>query len=194
MEEERRQKMDGMIRSQLLKEAEQGKRKKKKNSSEEEKSRKRVQESSDDESDSHLYMDRDDDPMGGRDFNGRFTKRIRLSDLLEDTESDSSTSGRSSDADRPDASSDGEEIEIPPRKLFPDEEDFISTAPSALDRSMNEMPLSEVSGNAGLERNSVFEKIVPAKEEDHEDDAPLVKPAAQRRNVRAGFIIDDDSD
>ena len=51
--------------------------------------------------------------------------------------------------------------------------------------------MNEVSGNAAAGRVIAgFEMI----EDDEEDEEPVVKPAAQRRGVRAGFVLDDSDD
>ncbi|KAF2716401.1 timeless-domain-containing protein [Polychaeton citri CBS 116435] len=65
-----------------------------------------------------------------------------------------------------------------------------STSP-ALDPQEQPRPLKEVSAN--VDKSSVNDGDV---DDDSEDDLPITKapPATARRNVRAGFIVDDDSD
>ncbi|KAK5125789.1 hypothetical protein LTR85_012065 [Meristemomyces frigidus] len=69
------------------------------------------------------------------------------------------------------------------------EEDTPSTSPTVAEKATDALPLSEVSGNVGMPKTAP-DKVVDSGDE---DDAPIAKPVA-RRNVRAGFIIDSDSD
>ena len=85
-----------------------------------------------------------------------------------------------------------------------DEEATPSTSPTGLDNAVGDaLPLRELSANAVgfgtsvLEKGTVDVRVNDEKGEEgeDEDDAPVVKSAVQRRrNVRAGFIIDDDSE
>lgn len=70
-----------------------------------------------------------------------------------------------------------------------EEEETPSTSPTVADKPADTLPLSEVSGNAGTPKTAP-DKVIDS---DDEDDVPIVQPMA-RRNVRAGFIIDSDSD
>ena len=56
-------------------------------------------------------------------------------------------------------------------------------------------PLAEVSGNAALGKNGALQKgtqIAQEEDEDEdEDDMPVMKAPVHRRNLRAGFVLDD---
>ncbi|EME41706.1 hypothetical protein DOTSEDRAFT_55457 [Dothistroma septosporum NZE10] len=65
------------------------------------------------------------------------------------------------------------------------EKETPSTSPTPAREVSSSRLLKEVSANAGTTR---------AVDSDDEDDMPVSKPAAARRNVRAGFIIEDSDD
>ena len=110
--------------------------------------------------------------------------------------------GMSTDEDIPDEEESDEEdaksahgIGTRNRREYGDEEETPSTSPSALDRLNDELPLGEVSGNVRLGKNGVTGRSVVLEDYDEdEDDMPVTKPVPQRRNVRVGFTIDDDSE
>ena len=68
-------------------------------------------------------------------------------------------------------------------------EDTPSTSPTALENRQESLPLAEVSSNVTATKGGNGEVM------DDDDDVPVDKSVVRRRNVRAGFIIDDsDSD
>ena len=199
LEEERRKRMAGLIRSQLLKEAGEGTKKAKRS-----KTKKKEREVEMSDYDEEVSMskkrktssgsddeDEDEDPNFDYDaailemdaaINPLFRLRYGSSDEL------------SSDSDAPEAQTerDAEMVNL-------EDEDTPSGSQTALQEDANDdinsMPLGEVDANATLGRlNRAFKLSNTMEDSDDDDDAPIVKPAMQRRNVRAGFIIEDDSD
>ncbi|KAK3690641.1 Topoisomerase 1-associated factor 1 [Vermiconidia calcicola] len=175
-EEETRNKMSGIIRNQLRKEAADGAsggggRKRKAGKGEDggaKKMKKATKLFNDDEEESAQASDRGRPPISFR------------TEMGMDVDSDQDSSADSTTADNE---------QSPPA---PDEEETPSTSPTVLDQ---DLPLAEVAANTvNAWKSSPAVEALPIEDED-EDDAPVRKPAAaQRRNVRAGFIIDDDSD
>ena len=183
LEEERRKKMRGIIRNQLLKEALDGEEKGKKRKAEgTEDSAKKKRKPSNDED---VEMESDDGEVNTNDYSG--PARLTTREVVRLSSDESSTS----DDDSPG----GEKDALPEEQLNPrtdEEEETPSTSPIALDNPTNDLPLSEVSPNVGVGKDASVGKIAAAyDEEGDDDDVPLLKPAAQRRSVRAGFIIDD---
>ncbi|KAK4620050.1 Topoisomerase 1-associated factor 1 [Fulvia fulva] len=191
-EEERRKKTDGVIRGALLKQMEEaetevvtGKKGKKKSAAKAKalnakaalksvrKPAKKRRKANDRDSDEDQIMidagDESDSETASPSTSTRAAP-IELSDNdpssseLEDNESD-----KAADSD----------AEAEKEKETP------STSPTPAKKAPSSQPLKEVSANAGTT------KIVDS---DSEDDMPVSKPAAMRRNVRAGFIIDDSDD
>ena len=186
LEEERRKKMRGIIRNQLLKEAEQagaeadeadgGQNTKAKKNRKAKKAKEKLQaldETLDEDLDDldHAMPDADESEGGEATVDSPRTRRRKrlfeapVNDASSDSESDSEPLRRHRASDV-------------------DEEETPSTSPAAVDEGR---PLTEVSGNAGKEART--------EEEDEDEDAPVVKRAVPpARRVRAGFVVDDDSD
>ncbi|KAK4495593.1 hypothetical protein PRZ48_012861 [Zasmidium cellare] len=190
LEAERRRNMDGIIRNTLLKQMEDaeteqtGAKGKKKKAAKEKlenakeslkgvereakkatRKKKRATVDSDDD------VDMSDAASSRR---GRETSPIELSD------NDPSSSELSDDED------DNKDAESDADKEAEAEKETPSTSPTPQENASSPPALKEVSSNPA--------KMNPVDSED-EDDMPVTKPAARRRNVRAGFIIDDsDSD
>ncbi|KAK3699972.1 Topoisomerase 1-associated factor 1 [Vermiconidia calcicola] len=180
-EEETRNKMSGIIKHQLRKEAAGGASgdggekkgtKRKAGKSDENGGSKKMKKAtklfSDDEEENEQASDRSRSPIS-------FSTEMGV-----DVDSDEDSSEDSTTADN----------EQPPPA--PDEEETPSTSPTVFDQ---DLPLAEVAANTvNAWKSSPAVEALPIEDED-EDDAPVRKPAAaQRRNVRTGFIIDDDSD
>ena len=171
LEDERRKKTDGMIRSQLLQEARKSGEKRSADSNEESgvMKRKRRRVSEDDvgeESDEGGLNDVSDIDMDTIIKLKALAKARRNGPFAED-------------------SSDDENAEDA-------QDETPGTSSDTLDHDMEPLPaLSEVSGNAAARRPGSSSKVF---ESEDDDDGPTLKRPLQRRNVRAGFVIEDDSD
>jgi replication fork protection complex subunit Tof1/Swi1 len=182
LEEERRKKTAGMIRSQLLKEAEGDKAKQKK------KKKRSADDSEDGEESASASKKRktfSDDGNGDSGYEEVSDDDIRMAFDSED-ESNIDSDDPEVQAAQSEAEKDmrnGTGLEVTP-----------STSPTLSDDAAGGpggLPLNEVSGNATAGRVIAGFEIT---EDDEEDEEPVVKPVVQRRNVRAGFIIDDSDD
>ena len=200
LEEERRKKTAGMIRSQLLKEAEDGKSKasKKKRTADDSEDgnesaavskKRRTGNSSDPEEVSDGSERSDDDNINMLLDSGPHTPRLP-GNLRYPVYSESESS---LDPDDPEVQAARAEVERDTRsgtawKATP------STLPTAVEAAAggpDSLPLNEVSGNATAGRVIAGFEM---DEDDKEDEEPVVKPAVQRRRVRAGFVLDDSDD
>ena len=183
LEEERRKRMAGLIRSQLLREADDGTTKLKKR----EKLKKRSGAAEEDEERGVSKKRRTLSESDGEDeVSSPIRERYRPGDShLYHEDSDESPL----DSDDPEGQAGSEDVGRETRPL--PVEETPSSSPGTLERDVrDDTPLGEVSANA----NGGLKLANAAEESDDEDDGPILKPAAQRRNVRAAFIIEDDSD
>lgn len=169
LEEERRQKMKGIIRNQLLKEmgeVAEGDGKKGKKAKEKEvraKARQVAMDLGEDE-DGLVEGVVGDVVVGSSRTSGG---RKKNKDTVTDTEDEDEDEDANSESD----------------------EEMTSRAPSARDGSML---LAEVSVNASSARNSAPDKSV-VDDDDEDEDAPVSKRPPARR-LRAGFVLDDSDD
>lgn len=209
VEEERRRKMEGIIRSALLQKAVEedeeagvgggvegkgkGEGRKRKSAAgaagKDGGKRRKKQVESDDE-------DGDEDKARGAASSsegGAIAKGGRRP-LFED-ESEGRGSGSEVDVDRPRTARSSTRNETSDDVDGNEqEEETPSTSPAAADKPAEDLPLTEVSGNASTPKLSTGTvKRVISDDEDDEDDVPVSKPTA-RRSVRAGFIVDSDTE
>lgn len=190
LEAERRSKMDGIIRNTLLKQMENAETagngaKGKKSKAAKEKIKNAKESLKTVEGDVELSTskrrrravgsDEDDDMSDAvSSRRGRGRSPIELSD------NDPSSSDLSDDDEDKEASKSNADLEDEAEKETP------STSPTPDENASSPPVLKEVSANT-TKSNPV--------DSDDEDDMPVTKPVARRRNVRAGFIIgDSDSD
>jgi replication fork protection complex subunit Tof1/Swi1 len=198
LEEERRKKTAGMIRSQLLKEANNGNaksKKKKRHADDSEdgesasvsKKRKTLSGSEEEGRDSSPDEASDDENTNMPfDLNPHFRFLPRYLRAYSESESGLDTDDPEVQAARAEVERDtssGTAWKATPLTS--------STALEAGADGVGGLPLNEISGNAAAGRVIAGFEI---DEDDEDDEEPVVKPAAQRRRVRAGFIIDDSSD
>ena len=178
-EEERRRKMKGFIRSTLRKEKERAKRGKAgkgRGAGPAEKETRR--EGGDDDDEDRVDSDMDID----FDRDAESPHRLQMDHNLE-TEAFSETVSSDLDGDDhdPDLDSDADEPTS-------------STPPTAIAEPAENTPLAALSGNVASKAGVAAKRLEAGQnDDDEEDDVPIAKPAV-RRHVRAGFVIDDDSD
>lgn len=186
LEEERRKKMAGIIRSKLLEEAENGdesrhgkKRKTKggKGKGSKKKQKTRADDGEEDGSDVGIagILEQDDD------LDAASHSSVRSPSHPADT-----PAGESTDDDAPGSDLD-EEMDDD------SEEETPSTSPAIAD---GPLPLTEKSSNIGGAKVAGVQSATPAAADGDEDDddLPVMKAAPARRNIRAGFILDDSDD
>jgi replication fork protection complex subunit Tof1/Swi1 len=173
LEAERRRKTDGVIRSALTKAAEApatevgkaGKKRKKDVGGKKSAKKRRTTVDSDNE----------DEEMGSEDEPSAAATPIELSD-------NSASSSEDSDAMDEDEA-DPEDVPSRTGKT----KETPSTSPTPGKESVSPKPLREVSANTTTAR------LLMNDDDDDEDDMPVFKPAA-RRNVRAAFTVESDSE
>lgn len=186
LEEERRKKMAGLIRSQLLKEARERKGEKAKKS-------KRQKEDSEGEPGGTSKKRKRIDTGGEDSTVSSSDARLDEENVYMDTEPDS-PAPRQLFGEFSDTESDAESMD-PDIRLERSQKAPLSSmeqnTPSTSTPGPDGMPLGEVSGNAATasQKPMLFEE-----DSDEEDGGPIVKAPFQRRNLRVGIIVDDDSD
>ncbi|KAF2488000.1 timeless protein-domain-containing protein [Neohortaea acidophila] len=176
LEEERRRNMKGVIRNALLKEAAEGQKGKKRQGDKKgdgKKAKKPRRTSGASDNEIELDVEQSDSDVAAP---------IQLS---SDDESESdSEADEARDAASDDDSQRREDMVV--------DEETPSTSPTPLE---TDLPLNEVSANlTGALRDMVDKRAdVGTNDDDEEDEGPVVKSTARRR-VRAGFVIDSDSE